>query len=410
MRIRRPPVPVVLLSIAAVAAVALVAVLVSHRGSDRSARSDRPSATPPLPVPENLPGPILKVWAAENESRTHDPTRSHALTDARRLQAISALRVTYPNVIGSMRAVNPDLRVYAYVMGTFAWKSQPPGTFPDSWYLKDADGSYVRSIGEWSGQYLMDPSQPGWVRDRVRTCGRFLQESGYDGCMVDVLGLAPLNGSFTSAVPVDPRTGRPWEPDDWIEATAGLASSVKLAVDPAVVIGNGLSSGLSYFSGVSPTDRLLDGIDGGIAEAWLRGARSDPGQYPPVAAWRANVDMLVDAALRGRIVMTLTKVWVQAGPSTMRNWYRFALASFLLGTNGGSYFGFSAGREEPPTRPFRTELDLGAPWDRYRRSGPVFVRRFERGVVVVNPTQAPVRVTLSGPSPRSTVAVSRISS
>jgi hypothetical protein len=394
VRVRRAVVPVVL-SLAAIASVASVAFLVGHTGRDRPERV-RSSPEPSLPVPENLPGPILKVWAAENESRTHDATRARALGDARRLQAISAIRVTYRDEIEAMRAVNPDLRVFSYMMGTFAWRSQPPGTYPESWYLKDERGSYVRSIGEWSGQYLMDPSRPGWVRDRVRTCRRFLDESGYDGCMVDVLGLAPLNPSFISAVPIDRRTGTFWEPEDWLEATAALATTVKHAVRPALVIANGLSSGGAYFSPVAPTSRLLRGIDGAIAEAWLRGARSDPGRFPEVAAWRANVDMLVDAALRGKIVMTLTKVWAGADRATTRHWYRFALASFLLGTNGGSYFGFSGGREEPPTRPLRTELHLGAPLDRYRRSGQAFLRRFARGIVVVNPTAARVDVALPG--------------
>lgn len=390
MRLRRPVALLVVLAIAVGIATALV------RGGAPPERA-APSAAGPLgPVPENLPGPILKRWAAENESRTHAPSHTRALADARRMDAISALRVTYPDQIGSMRSVNPALRVYSYMMGTFAWRSQPPGTFPDAWYLKDQGGSYVQSVGEWGGQYLMDPSRPGWVRDRVRTCRRFLRESGYDGCMVDVLGLAPLSGSFTTGVPIDPRTGARWEPADWLEATADLAAAVKRAVEPSIVIANGLSSGGAYFSDEAPTSRLVRDIDGGIAEAWLRGARSDPRHFPSVPIWRANVDMLIDAALAGKTVMTLTKLWVETDPSTTRRWYRFALASFLLGTNGSAYFGFSAARDEPPTKPLEADVDLGTPLDRYRRAGAAFVRRFEDGIVIVNPTDAPVPVSIPG--------------
>jgi hypothetical protein len=363
---------------------------------DRPERSV-PSIPPPSgPVPENLAGPILKRWAAENESSTHAPRHATALGDARRLDAIAALRVTYPDEIDAMHTVNPDLQVYAYVMGTFAWRSQPPGTYPSSWYLRDENGSYVRSVGEWAGQYLMDPGRPGWIRDRVRTCRRFLRESGYDGCMIDVLGPAPLHGSFTSGVPVNPRTGARWETADWLAATADLAAAVNRAVDPAIVIGNGLSSGGAYFSQAAPTSRLLRNIDGGIAEAWLRGSRSDPDHFPSVAIWRQSVDMLIDAALSDKVVMTLTKVWVETDLSTLRAWYRFALASFLLGTNGSAYFGFSAAREEAPTVPFRTPVRLGAPLDRYRQVGDAYVRRFEQGIVLVNPSDGAVEVPLSG--------------
>ena len=376
--------------------IAVGVTLALQLDGDRPERSVPSTPSPSGPVPDNLPDPILKRWAAENESRTHAPTHAAALGDARRLDAISALRVTYPGEIDAMRAVNPDLQVYSYVMGTFAWRSQPPGTYPASWYLRDEDGAYVRSVGEWAGHYLMDPGRQGWVRDRVLMCRRFLRESGYDGCMIDLLGPAPLRGSFTSGVPVNPRTGAPWEPADWLAATADLAAAVKQAVDPAIVIGNGLSSGGAYFSDEAPTSRLLRDIDGGIAEAWLRGSRSDPNRFPSGAIWRENVDMLIDAALAGKTVMTLTKVWVETAPSTARAWYRFSLASFLLGTDGSAYFGFSAARQETPTMPFDSRLRLGAPVDRYRQVGGAFVRRFERGMVLVNPTDGAVEVPLSG--------------
>jgi Hypothetical glycosyl hydrolase family 15 len=391
VRLRRP--------IALLLIVLLVAVggaLALQLDGDQPERSV-PSRPPPSgPGPDNLPDPILKLWAAENESLTHAPTHAAALGDARRLDAISALRVTYPGEIDAMRAVNPDLQVYAYVMGTFAWRSQPPGTYPASWYLRDEHGAYVRSVGEWAGHYLIDPGRRGWIRDRVLTCRRFLRESGYDGCMIDVLGSAPLRGSFTSGVPVNPRTGAPWQPADWLAATADLAAAVKRAVAPSLVIGNGLSSGGAYFSEGAPTARLLRDIDGGIAEAWLRGAHSDPRLFPSVLIWRQSVDMLTEAALAGKTVMTLTKVWVETDPSTTRAWYRFALASFLLGTNGSAYFGFSAAREEAPTMPFRTPVRLGAPLDRYRQVDRAYVRRFEGGIVLVNPSDGAVRVPLSG--------------
>ena len=386
--------PIALLMIVLVIAMGVaLAFKLDGDGPERSV----PSALPPSgPVPDNLPDPILKRWAAENESLTHAPTHAAALGDARRLDAISALRVTYPGEIDAMRVVNPDLQVYAYVMGTFAWRSQPPGTYPASWYLRDEHGAYVRSVGEFAGQYLMDPGRRGWVHDRVLMCRRFLHESGYDGCMIDVLGPAPLRGSFTSGVPVNPRTGSPWEPADWLAATADLAAAVKRAVDPAVVIANGLSSGGAYFSDEAPTSRLLRDIDGGIAEAWLRGSASDPDRFPSVEVWRENVDMLIEAARAGKTVMTLTKVWVETDPSTTRAWYRFALATFLLGTNGSAYFGFSAARDEDPAMPYPTPVGLGAPLDRYRQVGDAYVRRFEQGIVIVNPSGGTVRVPLSG--------------
>jgi hypothetical protein len=274
------------------------------------------------------------------------------------------------------------------VMGTYAWKSQSPGVYPESWYLKDRSGAYVRSMGVWPDHYLMDPTKEGWIADRIRMCRTFLQTSGYDGCMVDMLGLASLSPSYVTGVPIDPRTELPWTPEAWLSATSSFAAQVKEAVKPAVVIANGLGLGPAYFARGAPSAQLLTGIDGGIAEAWLRNAWALPTSFPSVERWRQDVDMLADAARDGKCVMTYTKLWADADEATSEAWYRFALASFLLGTDGHSYFAFSAGRFNDPLSPFAAKVDLGAPLSRYRQIGRVFDRPFELGRVVVNPTDA----------------------
>jgi hypothetical protein len=377
--------------IASVAIVSVIAVGCEDSPDTEPARSreprseHRPSAAGPS---------VLRMWAAENESIDHDPTRLEAIRGATGFDAILALRETYPSHVASMRSANPDVQLLVYVMGTYAWKGQPPGTYPESWYLKDRTGAYVRSMGVWPDHYLMDPRKPGWVADRIHTCQTFLRASGYDGCMVDMLGLASLSPSYVTGVPIDPRTGVPWTPEAWLRATSSLAADMKRAAQPALVIANGLGPGSVYFADEAPSAQLLAGIDGGIAEAWLRSAWELPNSFPSVERWRQDVDMLADAERDGKVVMTYTKLWADADAATSEAWYWFALTSFLLGTNGHSSFAFSAGRYDDPMRPFAEEVDLGAPLSGYRQIGLVFDRLFERGRVVVNPTDAPRVVEL----------------
>jgi hypothetical protein len=378
-------------------AILVVVVIVSAVACEDAREDTRITARPEEARSEGQPAAgtsPLRVWAAENESIDHDPTRIEAITGASRFDAISALRETYPRLVGSMKSANPDVLLLVYVMGTYAWKGQPPGVYPESWYLKDRSGAYVRSMGVWPDHYLMDPTKPGWIADRVRTCQTFLQTSGYDGCMVDMLGLASLSPSYVTGVPIDPRTGRQWTPVAWLSATSSFAARVKEAVDPALVIGNGLGLGPSYFARAAPSAQLLTGIDGGIAEAWLRSAWAPPTSFPSVERWRQDVDMLADAGRDGKWVMTYTKLWADADEATSEAWYRFALTSFLLGTDGHSYFAFSAGRFDDPMTPFATEVDVGAPLSTYREIGGVFDRPFEGGRVLVNPTDTPRVVEL----------------
>lgn len=344
------------------------------------------------------------LWAAENESITHTPTRDEAVAHAKRFGTISALHDTYRGHVASMRAANPKIRLLAYVMGTYAWKEQAPGTFPEPWYLKDASGSYVRGKGVWPDHYLMDPTEEGWITNRIEMCRRFLRASGYDGCMVDILGLASLDLKTVTGVPIDPRTGTQWDPAAWLRATSTLAARIKDAVDPALAVGNGLNSGPAYFSSVAPSAELLRDIDGGIAEAWLRGSFDDVDTFPSVVSWRQTVDLLVDATSQGKFVMAFTKVWVEADRATLRAWYRFAFASFLLGADDESSFSFSAGRFDDPMTPFGPPIELGAPVGHYRQIGNLFERKFEDGTVLVNPTQAPVTIDLD----RSVVTLDKV--
>jgi hypothetical protein len=334
-------------------------------------------------------------WAPENEAGDHSVSRSEAVAEARRFDVIVALRWTYRAHVGAMKAANPDLVLLAYMNGTFAQRSQRRA-YPAAWYMRNRSGKKVTSKG--FGNYLMKFGHPGWIQDRRRECAAAISYSGYDGCMLDMLGTAPLSPGYLTSLPINPRTGKVWTTAQWLAGTSGLAGSVKRAVAPRTVLGNGIGNGPRYFAAGAASERILEGIDGGLAEAFIRASRSGIRKYRTERAWRQDVEMLVDAGARGDPILALTKTWVPGTAAQKRAWHRYALASFLLGSDGRSRFSFSPGRERDPTRDHPWwKVDLGAPTGRYGKADGVYQRSFTKGKVLVNPTDRTFTVWLGGP-------------
>jgi hypothetical protein len=332
--------------------------------------------------------------AFENISTDHDHTLTEAKAHAQRYDTITAVPGAYQGMVPEMRSVNSELRVLVYMNGTFAQKSQG-SLYPDSWYLRDRYGRKVTSRNY--GNYLMNPNNSGWQRDRADFCVAQLQRSGYHGCTLDMLGSAPLDPGYLTAMPVNPATGQVFTEAAWIKATAAVAAAVKRAAGTRPVIANGLRSGPQYFASGGPSEALLDAADGGIAEAWLRAATWGITKFRDESTWKQDVDMLVDAEARGDAVFTLTKVWTSGTTAQKDAWHEYAIASFLLGAGPRSEFGFSYDRRDSPMRDHPWwRLALGSPTARYAKVGGVYQRPFANGKVLVNPTDSSVRVELGG--------------
>lgn len=337
--------------------------------------------------------PPLDVWAPANEG-TFDVTRSEAVDIAGRFGLIVALPRTFRDYVADMKAANPRLILLAYMNGSFAQKDQG-SAYPESWYARDADGNKLQS--QSYGNWLMDVSNPGWIEDRMSTCRSLVASTGYDGCMLDMLGIAPLDPGYLTGLPINPSTGQVWTKRDWLDATSRVAATVKGGAAPGIVVGNGLGSGSRYFDADHPSAVLLGGIDGGLAETWIRAAGQGIATYRSVSEWKQDVDMLAAAGAGRTPVLTLTKVWVDGTKAEKNAWHEFSLASFLLGTDGRSYFSFSYSSSSDSTagHPWWT-LDLGSPTGPYFDAGGYYERRFTSGLALVNPGDSTYTVDLGG--------------
>jgi hypothetical protein len=337
----------------------------------------------------------IRPWGLQNEGGDRDVPLAEALDDARNNDLLTAHVQAYAGDVAEMKKVNPSLVILAYTNAMFSqfWQSK---SFPEDWYAHDTTGKRVTN--KVTGNFLMVPTSEGWIQNRIDECKLRIEQSGYDGCSLDMLGQASLSLGYVSGAAVNPATTKPWTKAEWLKATAALAARVHAAVAPAkLVMGNGLSTGTLYFDRTAPTKQLVMGMDGGIAEAWLRGSKLAVNGFHDEATWKRDIDLVVDAEKNGKPILTLTKLWVKATQAQKDQWRKYSLASFLLATGGRSYFFFSDryGASRTATHPWY-RIDLGAPAGAYVKQGGVYTREFTKGRVYVNPTGTSFSVALGG--------------
>jgi hypothetical protein len=355
----------------------------------------RQATAQPAPPPN-----ALKRWAATNGGgpQAQTPTLAQAVAAATDYDLILATKNSYPPYVAQMRQANPDLKIVAYLNGTYA-QSDQGSAYPDSWYAKAADGSKVRS--KKFGNYLMDPTSQGWIQSRIQTCTQYAAGAAYDGCYLDMLGNATMGAGYDTAVPINPATGKAWTRPQWIADTSQLGATVATAVPSFLVVGNGIANGNQYFDPASgPTSVLLNGLAGANAQGFIRSETDALTSFRSVKAWKNDVDMLANAGAKGRFVMAMTKVGRPATAAQMQQVHRYALASFLLGTNGTQYFYFSPnGNDDGVDAPDTPDdhVNPGTPLAAYSAlPNGAYVRRFTAGYAAVNPGTATVTVNLGG--------------
>jgi hypothetical protein len=176
-----------------------------------------------------------------------------------------------------------------------------------------------------------------------------------------------------------------------------LAKQVKVLVNPIPVFGNGLNSGPLFFNTSVPTKQIVDGVDGGIAESWIRGSGTPMNNFPPLADWKNNVDMITVTEQEAKPLLVIEKIGIAATRAQQDQWFLYGLASFLLGSQGRSAFSFTGSSSTDRTTVYPAyATNLGTPVGAYALTGGAYQRHFTNGLVLVNPTNTAVTVTLGG--------------
>jgi hypothetical protein len=341
-------------------------------------------------------GSVMLRWGS-TQGGSQAVTAAQAVADAQLVDTIVGLPNTFGPYTAQMRAANPRLKLIFYMNGTYATGANQ-NTYPESDYLHDARGSRVYSVN--FNNPLMDATNPDWIQSRVTTCSAALASLGWDGCYLDMLGPGTFTPTYLTATPINTATGQVWSTADWIAATSRLAATVTTSLPSSIIVGNGIENGTLYVDpGSGPTATLWNGLSGGNAQSFVRGDQDPATAFRTEAKWRQDVDMLIDAGQRGKSVMAQAKVWLTGITQAQKDAiHRYALATFLLGTDGHQYWYFSdTGSESAvvPDTPY-DHVDVGTPIGSYAKLLGAYQRRYTGGLVVVNPT--PLAVTFPLPS------------
>lgn len=335
----------------------------------------------------------VRVWAPEFMERKAKVDKARAVNDAKKYPLLVATKKVYTPYVNDMRAANPGLVLALYSNGAFARQNEL-ATVPKSSLLKDARGNLVkhRQYSLW----LANPADPGWVASRIALCRNGMAEYRYNGCLLDNIGSAPIDPSYVSAAPINPRTNKSWTESEWLAATTSLAKQVRAAIAPAALVGNSIGNGGTYFKPATPSSQLMNGLDFGMSEVFLRGGGDSVNSFPSMTKWTSAVRMLTAASSEGRTILACVKLWTPASATQQQQWLRFSTATFLMGADKKHRFYFSASESASKTvyDPFLA-TPIGDPTGAMvSLSSGAYQREFSNGIAIVNPSAKTVTVAL----------------
>jgi hypothetical protein len=343
------------------------------------------------------PAKVALAWAPAHVADDLHYSRSEAVALARRFDVLTALPISFEKYVGAMRRVNPRLKLLAYTNATFANRAIAAAA-PEDQFAHDAQGRRITSRG--FGQYLMEPSSPGWQRRSVQLCASLVARSGYDGCLLDMLGMAVFSPHYVSSLPVNPATGSTYTERQWRRALIDLAAKFGQHRPALTYAGNAVGNAYRYWVAGVSSRPIVRSLPGALMEDFLRGARDAADSFPVGKDWKRNFAVVRDFAASDRTGLFLTKLWVSASPRQVRTWEGYALATFLLAADAHQYIGFTDGRSKAAVAgrdlPFRVRRHIGRPTSAVHVSHGVYRRHFQRGQVAVNPTVRPHRILLHG--------------
>jgi hypothetical protein len=326
-------------------------------------------------------------------------TKAEAVAAASAGDMVSALPVQIHWYGAAMKAVNPNVKLFAYENGMFS-QSKDCSTFPASWYLYTAGGAKVHAVK--TGNCLMNPMSTqtafgaaGWTQYVEQQCAASLADPNTSGCFLDQMNAAPMGSGFVNGAPIDPRTNQPFTNSAYMLMVAAHGQAVASALG-APVVGNAYDSAPRYYSIPTSIVNQASGIGVDEAEHWFG---NDITQARNLSAWQQAVQMEIAAQAAGHG----TIVNVDAPGASPEQWRSYLAATYLLGNNGGAWLEFAPNGTTPPFDSLSPlyNLPIGSPTETYStvggyNAGGYYRRDYTHGMVLVNPSGSAVTVNLGG--------------
>jgi hypothetical protein len=310
---------------------------------------------------------------------------------ARNLSVIAAGAGVISKNYARAHQVNPDIIMLPYTLGPYLAKGSK--TYNDTLaahperFAHTSDGKLI-NVPSFPNNYLMDMMNADWRQQMGDLAAAAAANA--DGVYVDSMGLAPISGGYTSGKPADPNTHQGYTAEEWMAAGRDTLTAIKTALGSKYVMWNGLNSGANYAAG---THTLAESTaDGGMSEAWIRGAKTGLTAYPSAKKFQQEIDEMADMVARGKDFFAWTKAWASGTEQQKQDWNTFALAAFLLVDNapdarGHGYYNFLKDNTSDRSVVYSgvEQADVGAPLGAYTVVNGVYTREFANATVTVNP-------------------------
>jgi hypothetical protein len=264
------------------------------------------------------------------------------------------------------------------------------------WLLKDSSGAYLKNLA-YPDNFIGDVGSAAYQAEWARRVGAYVSSVGIDGVFIDevIADISTMSGTLPAKYPSQPA---------WEDAMAAFVASVGRSLrNRGMYV---LVNAHKYVPGNTGSDdgsleakwwqRLGPYVSGLHREYFLQAAsntsqlRSDgTAWYDHWAGW-TNLISVTQAMGRDFFGMTY-------GSMTNLRAMRYCKASFLLNWDGGGgAFIYAATDSTDPWHSAWT-TDIGYPVAAKSSLAPgVWMRRFERGTVVVNASKSVVTVSVDG--------------
>ncbi len=309
-----------------------------------------------------------------------------------------------------MRRINPRLKVVRYLWtlsnNDAALSNIEPGdNTHEAWFLRDAAGDYVRAYDgspSWNRHvnYVFDPANTN-VRIALGAQARVARKLGYDGVLLDdVLPYvaapgAPHARAVLQAHPLDPMTGAPYTDEAWRAAVAGLIERVREIAGPGTyVIASGMT-GSDYFA--AHGDALLPAVDAVLLHPFT----ADDIGAAATQRWLDDAAAVEEIGAHGKTAIAYAPGASAAAPERQERIDRYAFASYLITLGDVTpLYGQAAPEGVTPeayaVQPSYRLAPLGPPQGQRHEFAGLHVRRFEHGIVIVNPDAVAHEIPLPG--------------
>jgi hypothetical protein len=295
-----------------------------------------------------------------------------------------------------LKAANPELSVLVYQNLSAVASTTGPGGLTSTgvsyaeaiaqspeWVLRDTAGARVAESG-YPWLWMADIGNTGYQRQWTANVLRLLDTGPWDGVFLDgVNATAKYDAGARKLV------------DYPTDAAYEKAMRSMLAYAGPQITGAGklaIANMGSWNEFPAVVAEWLPYVSGAMDEQFVKWSATSSNAYSGPSSWQAQIEAIEATERMGKQFLAV----IQTNPSNAQA-LRYGWASALMGANGGHTSFFAANAYDGDTWSDEYEVPLGEPLAAaYPIGDGAWERRFEDGLVLVNPSSTSVKVTFGG--------------